>query len=244
MPGRPWTPKWGWSISLGGSWWGVPNPSSQLIFSPNPSSQLVEFMQSQPIIREFRQIQKIPANFGKAIPVPSYFWGPIPGPSKRASGPSSRYVTGHSRWMPDGNEWESTFTHSSSSWWMGMNLFILYSSPFIRLRMNGKKFIPVCCIGFNWYLFLIAMPLVKPYLIALQYTRSSPFNIHLLCPDVSSVVMKLYRFSTACHTTDPSSIQIRLIGFILMLFLIAFDFRLWPTCSGKTGDSAAIIPGS
>ncbi len=33
-----------------GSWWGVPNPSSQLIFRTNPSSQLSIFLQSQSII--------------------------------------------------------------------------------------------------------------------------------------------------------------------------------------------------
>ncbi len=47
---------------------GVPDPSSQLIFSPNSSSQ-------------FSQFFAIPARFRRTIPVPSYLWGPIPAPS-------------------------------------------------------------------------------------------------------------------------------------------------------------------
>ncbi len=58
-----------------GSWWGVPNPSSQLIFSPNPSSQLLEFLQSQPIIRHFLQIPKSQLFLGKQSQFPAIYEG-------------------------------------------------------------------------------------------------------------------------------------------------------------------------
>ncbi len=54
---------------------GVPNPSSQLIFSQNPSSQLLEFLQSQLIIRKFRQIPKSQLIFGNKSQFPAIFKG-------------------------------------------------------------------------------------------------------------------------------------------------------------------------
>ncbi len=48
-----------------GSWWGVPNPSSQLIFSPNPGSQLLNFLKSQSNILECLPIRKYQLILGK-----------------------------------------------------------------------------------------------------------------------------------------------------------------------------------
>ena len=51
-----------------GSWWGVPNPSSQLIFTLNPSSQLLKFLQSQTNIRELWPIPKSQLILGNIEP--------------------------------------------------------------------------------------------------------------------------------------------------------------------------------
>ena len=67
-----------WCISLKtlgnlrGSGWGIPNPSSQLIFRTNPSSQLSVFLTIPVTFRPIRKSQQI---LGKESQLPVIFWG-------------------------------------------------------------------------------------------------------------------------------------------------------------------------
>ena len=76
-----------------GSWWGVPDPSSQLIFRPNPSSQLLHFLQSQSIIREFGQIPKSQLILGKQSQFPAIFEGQSQVPVIGHQDPHTRKMT-------------------------------------------------------------------------------------------------------------------------------------------------------